>query len=176
MIKESKPKTCKECKQKFIPLRPLQTACSYQCAILLAKVKEKKKTEKETRAKKLDLRTKSEWMKIAQGVFNKYIRTRDERQPCISCGNEIKGNNSNASHFYSSGGHSNLRFNEDNVHKSCIQCNMYLSGNLYEYSLRLPERIGEKKFEELKKLAMIEKKWELSEIKEIIEKYKNKTK
>jgi hypothetical protein len=174
MTKESKPKTCKECKQKFIPLRPLQTACSYQCAILLAKVKEKKKSEKETRAKKLDLRTKSEWMKIAQGVFNKYIRTRDERQPCISCGNP-KPKKINAGHYRSVGGNPELRFNELNVHLQCEYCNTYLSGNLIEYRKGLIQRIGVEQVEWLegKHEPM---KYSVDEIKEIIEKYKNKNK
>ena len=73
-------------------------------------------------------------------IFNKYIRLRDKDKPCISCGKEIK--NGHASHYYSVGNYPNLRFNEHNVHLSCVECNVFKHGNLLEYEERLSNRIG----------------------------------
>jgi hypothetical protein len=91
---------------------------------------EKDKVWKKTKAKaKLDLMTLSDYLKLTQQVFNKWINLRDKGLPCISCDKPITGR-VNASHFWNANNHYNVRFNEDNVHSSCITCNPFLSGNL----------------------------------------------
>jgi hypothetical protein len=47
------------------------------------------------------------------------------------------------------GSHPALRFNEFNCSLSCSQCNTHLHGNLLEYSLRLPDRIGQENYDKL---------------------------
>jgi hypothetical protein len=47
-----KSKVCKSCKEKFDPIRPLQSTCSPLCAIELGRVKLKIKEEKEWRIRK----------------------------------------------------------------------------------------------------------------------------
>ena len=115
-----------------------------------------------------------DYLKIAQQVFNAYIRKRDEGLPCISCGNEPK--KANAGHYFSQGGHSNVRFDEDNVHLQCEHCNSYLSGNLLNYQIGIEKRIGCERLLELHARAHIVKKWTIDECKEIIETYKSKLK
>ena len=121
-----------------------------------------------------DLKTTSDYLKIAQQVFNKYIRKRDNGLNCISCDKPCK--KENAGHYYSQGGHSNVRFNEDNVHLQCEHCNTYLSGNLLNYQLNIKERIGAQKLMELQAIAHEVKKWTKDELKEIIATYKQKLK
>lgn len=88
--------------------------------------------------------------RIAITRFNKWIRKRDEGEPCISCGSS---NTSEASHFYSAGHYNHMRFLEDNVHLSCRRCNYFLSGNLLEYRKRLEPKIGVERLVALDMLA-----------------------
>lgn len=113
-------------------------------------------------------------LKIAQQVFNQYVRKRDEKLPCISCGKTGDGVY-HASHYRSVGSHPELRFNEKNVNKSCNKCNVFLSGNLIEYRIGLCKKIGE---EEVRKLeGPTEKvKYDVDDIMRIIGEYKTKIK
>jgi len=135
--------------------------------------KQKQWKAKKTRLKK-ELMSLQDWLKLAQMTFNKYIRHRDKGMSCISCGNEPK--KANAGHFYSQGGHSNVRFNEDNVHLQCEHCNSYLSGNLLNYRIGIEKRIGTARLIVLEVIAHETKKWTIQELNEIIETYKRKLK
>jgi hypothetical protein len=170
-----KNKKCRYCKDEYTPFNSLQKCCTnYEC-IKKAVVEAELKTwnKKKTKLKK-DLMTASDWLKIAQQTFNKFIRERDKGQMCISCGQHINGVK-HASHYYSAGGHSNVRFNENNVHVSCYKCNVQLSGNLLNYQIAIRDKIGGEELMKLHELAHIEKKWSIDELKEIIKIYKEKT-
>ena len=176
-----KDKKCKECLIIFTPQRPLQSVCSPKCAIahnkMLEAKKEKKEWSKEKAVLKDKITSKAEWLNIAQKVFNTYIRIRDKALPCISCGTNKQDIQYHAGHFYSCGSHSNLRFDEDNVHKQCGNyCNKNLHGNLIAYSEQLPLRIGIERFEALKSRRGQVVHYSIPEIKELIETYKIKTK
>jgi len=166
---------CKHCKEKFEPIKFLQKYClKDECLrVFVADVKEK--TWKKTKAKaKLDLMTLSDYLKLTQQIFNKYIRLRDKHELCISCQKPPK--KQNAGHYFSSGGHSNVRFDEDNVHLQCEHCNTFLSGNLLNYQIEIEKRIGAKKLIELQAKAQVVKKWSIDELKEIMVIYKKKIK
>jgi len=107
-------------------------------------------------------------------VFNKFIRLRDQGKECISCGQPPK--KSNAGHYFSQGGHSNVRFDEDNVHLQCEHCNSFLSGNLLNYQIGIEERIGGERLIELHSRAHEVKKWTAEELKEITDTYRKKIK
>tara|TARA_R100000541_G_scaffold20190_1_gene30034 strand:+ start:4658 stop:5185 length:528 start_codon:yes stop_codon:yes gene_type:complete len=171
-----KQKICKICKVKFEPLRPLQMVCSYKCGIEYTKKQESKKWQKEKKVLKEKLLTKKDYLNILQKVFNTYIRTRDKGKPCISCDKKLTKENTNAGHFYSVGAYPNLRFNENNVHNQCIECNLHKHGNVLEYSLRLPNRIGVKEYNSLQESRNIPLKIDITELKELILYYKEKTK
>ena len=143
-----KLKLCKICLNEFEPSKPLQVTCSYSCALDYARGKMAKKVKAENKVKKERMKTKSQHLKELQTIFNKFIRLRDIGLPCVSCGDRINGT-PHASHFLSVGSHPALRFNENNVHSSCEQCNTHLHGNLVEYSLRLPDRIGQQNYDKL---------------------------
>ena len=108
-------------------------------------------------------------------MFNSYINKRDAGKPCISCGKQITGR-VNASHYYNANNHWNVRFDERNVHSSCITCNQYLSGNLIEYRFRLIDKIGTILVDELDAEARKTRKYTIEELKEIIAIYKEKIK
>jgi hypothetical protein len=170
-------KKCRNCGQYFRPEKPLQHYClKAECVEEWVRVARQKQWKQRKAKLKEELKTVQDWTKEAQKVFNEYINLRDKGLPCVSCGVSLEGKKVNASHFYSAGGHFNVRFNEDNVHSSCIKCNMYLSGNLVEYGRRLPERIGKERFEALKQMANETANYSVEELKEIIYLYKQKIK
>lgn len=165
---------CKNCRQKFEPIRFNMKYCTeIECLqAFTAEIKAKTWTEKKKKWT-TELKTTSDWLKDAQKVFNTYIRTRDEGKPCISCNQLPKKRN--AGHFYSQGGHSNVRFDEDNCHLQCEHCNTFLSGNLLNYQIGIEQRIGAAKLIELQGRAHLEKRWYVDELKELIKIYKKKT-
>lgn len=166
---------CRNCKEKFEPIRFNMKYCLKDECVRVWVECEKAKTWKKTKAKaKQDLMTLSDYLKLTQQVFNKYIRLRDKNQLCISCQKPPK--KQNAGHYFSSGGHSNVRFDEDNVHLQCEHCNTYLSGNLLMYNHNLLYKIGSDKFIALHEKANITKRWSIEELKEIIKTYKQKIK
>jgi hypothetical protein len=164
---------CKNCKDKFEPIRFNHKYCLKDECIkaFVEEVKVKQWKVTKTRMKN-DLKTLQDWLKEAQTVFNKYIRLRDEGLWCISC--NLPPKKKNAGHYFSSGGHSNVRFDEDNVHLQCEACNTFLSGNLLQYQIGIQKKIGAQKLLELQERAHVTKKWTIDELKEIIQTYKKK--
>ena len=118
--------------------------------------------------------TVQDYVKIAQQVFNKYIRERDKGLKCISCGK--KPLKENAGHFFNANNHWNVRFDEYNVHLQCEHCNTFLSGNLINYRDNLIKKIGIEQYKELEERSNITRKFTVEELKEIINFYKNKLK
>jgi len=171
-MKLIKQKKCKECGNDYTPFKTTQVVCSPKCASILAEKKvwkEKKKIMIE------NTRTRTEWLAIAQSVFNKYIRLRDKDKGCISCGKQLTGI-FDAGHFFSVGGYPNLRFNENNVHGQCKHCNLHLHGNLVEFDYRLYDRIGKIEYSKLFNARGDSLKLTLIEIQELIKEYKLKIK
>jgi hypothetical protein len=166
---------CKNCKEKFEPVRFNAKYCmNEECVrVWVETEKQKQWKAKKTRLKK-ELMSLQDWLKLAQMTFNKYIRHRDNGLNCISCDKPAK--KANAGHYFSQGGHSNVRFNEDNVHLQCEHCNSFLSGNLLNYQIGIEKRIGGERLLELHARAHVVKKWTIDECKEIIETYKRKLK
>ncbi len=170
-MKKIKDKKCKECGAIYTPFNSIQQVCSPKCASILAEKKVWKKKKAELICKS---RTRTEWLNMLQVIYNKWIRLRDEKLNCISCGKKVI--NGHASHLFSVGNYPNLRFNEDNTHLSCIECNLHLHGNIAEYTLRLPARIGQERFNKLIEEKDKPLKLSLDEIKELIKIYKSKIK
>lgn len=136
----ARAKTCPSCHNKFDPERPLQVACSVQCAITHAFTIKAKRERKEHKERKQAAKTRSQWLKECQAVFNRWVRLRDADRPCISCGTtEAKWD---AGHYRSVGSNPALRFEPLNNHKQCAQCNQHKSGNAIEYRIGLVARIG----------------------------------
>ena len=177
-MKQLKQKKCRVCETLFNPFRSTQVVCNYHCAQLYADELNKKKELKDWKIKKAkmkeDLMSLSDWLKIAQTHFNTYIRQRDKDQLCISC--QKPPLKKNAGHFFNANNHYSVRFDERNVHLQCEHCNTFLSGNLIPYRENLIMKIGIEEFEDLSKIANETRKFNIQEVKELINIYKNKIK
>ena len=166
---------CKNCKNKFEQVRFNQKFCLEPECVRVWVESEKAKQWKKTKQKaKLDLMTLSDYLKLAQQVFNKFIRLRDKGSVCISC--QKKPLKENAGHFFNANNHYNVRFDERNVNLQCEHCNTYLSGSLIEYRKNLIKKIGIEEYENLESIAYKTRKFTKEELKEIINKYKLKCK
>ena len=148
MMPAAKPKTCKTCRTKFVPVRPLQVVCGFTCAMAHADKAKARATATEAlkaarahREAKEKAKTARDYLPLAQAAFNKYIRLRDAGRPCISCG--VTYGKWNAGHYRSVGSNPALRFEPLNNHKQCVQCNQSKSGNAIEYRIGLIARIGQ---------------------------------
>lgn len=181
-----KAKTCKQCKVKFTTLNPLQQVCGLSCAVTYTlALKEKNnlsqalKSRKETKAKLEKLKTRSDYIKQAQIVFNTFIRNRDGNSSCISCGVEfgasVVGGAFDCGHYLSRGAKPHHRFNEHNAHAQCKKCNRYLSGNVANYRIGIIKKIGLHAVEKLEE-DNEPKHWTIDDLKAIRDKYKKLTK
>tara|TARA_R110000787_G_scaffold38685_1_gene97245 strand:+ start:126 stop:674 length:549 start_codon:yes stop_codon:yes gene_type:complete len=137
----ARQKKCKACKESFKPFSSTASACSVNCAITLAKVQTSKAIAKDFKQRRQAAKTLGQLHKEAQPVFNRYIRLRDQGQPCISCQRHHTGQ-IHAGHYRSVGAAAELRYNETNVHAQCAPCNNHLSGNAIDYRINLIKKIG----------------------------------
>lgn len=153
-----KEKKCKnpECGERFVPFNSLQKVCGkVECALAVGrkelqrrKKREQKEYRAETRGRKEKLKSRTDWLREAQAVFNKWIRLRDAALPCISCGRHHQGQY-HAGHYRTTKAAPHLRFDERQVHKQCQPCNEHLSGNIGEYRIGLIKKIGIKAVEDI---------------------------
>ena len=167
---------CKHCKQKFESVKFNQKYClEPECVkvwVSQAKDQNWKKTKKKMQQ---DIETVQELMKAAQIVFNKFIRIRDKDKPCISCGSKLE-NKFDAGHYFSSGGHKAVTFDEDNVHGQCVACNQWKHGNLIQYQIGIEQRIGGERLIALHEKAHQSVKYTRDELRDLITTYKQKIK
>ena len=170
---------CKQCGEVFQKKQPLQFVCSPICSIEYAKKQRKKadkiEWQKRKKAIKEKLKTKQNYENELQVVFNTFIRWRDQNQNCISCDKPTKGK-CDAGHYFPVGSYKNLRFNESNVHKQCVHCNQHKHGNLNEYTINLPIRIGQERFDALLKERLVNRHYSIPELIELKVVYKSKIK
>ena len=180
--KQPRPKTCinEECRASFVPQRLGQKVCSPACGLATKDVNADKARKaladvghKELRAAKERVKPKGQYMREAQAAFNAWVRERDAKLPCISCGRSHSGQY-HAGHYLSVGANPELRFEPLNVHKQCAPCNNHLSGNLVNYRISLPQRIG------AENVAWLEgphepKRYTIEDLKAITAEYRAKT-
>lgn len=161
---------CKVCSAWFIPAYANIRWCCPEHGTIYAlelRAKEKVKAEakrikaqheaeresrKRRHAKRIELKTKSQWRKEAQAAFNKYVRLRDEGLPCISCGRlpeQKYGGSMDCGHYRSRGAAAHLAFNLHNTAGQCVFCNRNQSGAQKAFEQGLIERIGAEKVEAL---------------------------
>lgn len=175
-----KAKICKICKGTFEPRVSLQAVCSPKCAQAHAEQKrvkldaQKAKQERQERRQALDkLKPRGWYVAQAQTAFNRWIRFRDDKLPCISCG-EFR-NGWDAGHYLARSIRPELRFNEDNCHKQCKFCNNYNKGRASaQYRPRLIERIGPERVEALE-APHPPVRWTIEELKAIRAEYAGRT-
>lgn len=148
---------CAICRSDFTKRSMTHKTCSPDCAEQYGREKARqlaeKQKRKEAKAERISIRerrealkTKRDYIKEAQIVFNSYIRERDKDQLCICCdkplGSGDLGGRFDAGHYRSVGSAPHLRFDERNVHGQRKVCNRYGSGRAVDYRLGLIKRIG----------------------------------
>lgn len=135
----------------------------------------KKSPAKKTKDRKSSAKSisRSDLLKRAQVLFNRFIRNRDKDLPCISCGDT--NGVMEAGHYMSVGSLANLRFDENNCHKQCKICNSFKAGNIAEYRPRLIDKIGEEEVERLE-TSRYTKKFTNKELLEITRTYMDQEK
>jgi len=169
---------CLHCKLKFIPRSDTHTVCSIECSRHFAakkieeiKRKQQKEWNKEKKVRKEKLKSRTDHLNELQVIFNKYVRLRDKDKPCISCNRPLKGKY-DCGHFFSVGAYPALRFHLSNNHGQCVHCNRDRHGNIPEYTINLPNRIGQEAYNELLASRNNELKLTLPEILELKNHYK----
>jgi hypothetical protein len=180
-------KSCRVCKTRFEATRPFQPTCSYECSVSYAekvvakkRAKEAKEDRKQTKVRKEKLKTRSDYIKEAQIEFNKYIRLRDQFQPCICCARPLgegagTGGAFDCGHYRSVGSAPHLRFDPRNAHAQRKQCNRYGAGRAVDYRLGLIERIGAQAVGELE-ADQAPKHYTIEDLKAIKATYRQKAK
>jgi hypothetical protein len=178
---------CRQCREPFQKRSQLHTICSQLCLILAAEIKEAKAARKRAteqakaekadrvslRARKLAIKPRKWWLKRAEAAFNEWVRTRDAERPCVSCGRHKA--TYDAGHYMTVGSCPELRFDEANVHKQCVQCNRDLHGNSIRYRARLLRLIGPAGVDRLEG-PNAAKKYTIADLQAIHDTYKAKTK
>lgn len=174
---------CKHCKNELPKVKecnPVEKAgfCSIdhmaKHGIEKAAKAKQDKAKKEHKAAKERLKTRGDYAKDTQAVFNKFIRLRDRLLPCISCDRHHKGQY-HAGHYRTVGGNPELRYEELNCHKQCSVCNNHKSGNIVEYRINLTKRIGNDNLDWLEGPHK-PKKYTIEELKAIKARYSQKCK
>lgn len=187
-VRTFKPKTCAKgkggCGERFTPQREMQAACGLSCAQNMAELKNAKVAKKaatddkrQTKAKLEAMKTLPELLAEAQPEFNRFIRLRDARKPCICCGQPLGdqrfGGAYDAGHYRSVGSAPHLRFDERNVHAQRKVCNNHKAGNHVAYRAGLIERIGLAAVEALE-ADQAPKRYTRDEVREIRDNYRAK--
>src|ERR1044072_171480 len=111
-------------------------------------------------------------LELARQAFNAYIRERDHKLGCITCGAPVD----DAGHYKPAGSYSAVRYDEQNVNVQCEYCNRHKHGNLIVYKDRLIERWGKSEYERIERDCRRSKKWDRDELQFIIDHYRQKLK
>ena len=91
---------------------------------------------------------------------------------CYTCDTIIPLDKAQVSHFISRTHHS-LRWEPRNVRLCCARCNIWLNGNLTEFTLRLIDECGRAEVEWLRQEGRKIRKWTPQELQALITQYGN---
>jgi hypothetical protein len=157
---------CKYCKEYFnretMVKYPSGRFCTKDHATEWAienQVKGAKKIQKlerkETRQKKKELMTRSQWYSKLQKLVNQYItKVRDVGKPCCTCGTTNPDIKYDAGHCFTVGGRPDTRFDLSNIHIQCSQnCNVYGSGMVAEHKQFIIHNLGRSELDRLERIG-----------------------
>lgn len=186
------PSRCKHCREKFTAeerarAMRLHSACEAGFAEgFAAKLQKEREREARARAKaerasdralREERKSIPDLIRDADEAFADFIRLRDRLagHPCISSGRALdwSGNKVDAGHYRSRGAASHLRYDEDNCHAQTKQDNLWKSGNVVEYRIRLIARIGLARVEAIESSNAVHK-WTREELRSIAAHYRAK--
>ena len=129
----NKTKTCKICKNKFIPKNvSTEPVCqNYECKVSYAlKIVDKNKLEKDKEAKRLKREEKQKqrdaltnWKNELQDEINLIARLIDKDLPCLAKGKYA--NQMHGGHIFSRGSNPTIRYCLHNIHRQSAQSNHF---------------------------------------------------
>ena len=158
---------CMKCYPKFLQEDERGKVIMYKA---ISKIQKPRKDLEKVQSEDKERTALKEAHSTTKTAVHAYIRNRDEGKPCISCGNDWKPN-FQAGHFYAAGSYETLKYHLHNISGQCEQCNLRKEGDFAGYSLNLPDRIGIDNYNELVRLAGIDKQrskvWNLENLKEV---------
>ena len=129
--------------------------------------RERRKKDRKLRSKKYQTSDHKNWKKRCWKLMSEYVRRKDAdwrgMVSCFTCYTSVSWKDANASHFI----HGTLDLDERNLKAACIKCNLYLSGNLANYALRLVKEYGLEWVEQLRADAAQHQGYGIDELKRI---------
>lgn len=179
-----KPAKCPHCRQRLEKLgdkiHPECVAPWYEANRDALREKAVRAEKRQDRAAREAIKRLPDLKREAQTAFNAWVRLRDARRPCISCGTpppDLSGLHAgrDAGHYRSVGSAPQLRYHPDNVHGQCVACNQWGAGKAVEYRIGLIARIGLARVEALE-CTNEPRKWTHDELRAIRDQYKAKAK
>ena len=179
---QTKNRKCSYCKKKV----PAETAirgglrafCSMEHLMAFTKSEAgqkvvRKAVRQDTKEQLERMKSRSQWLTEAQRAFNAWIRWRDRKDACISCGekpSERVGGAFDAGHYIDvgdAGRGSYRRFDTNNVHAQCKKCNRFSNSGVKDvYRKQLIAKIGLEKVEELESVRE-QKRFNVEKLKRI---------
>lgn len=164
-----KRKTPLKAKSGFKPRAPFKTTSGQ-----LPRTGEKKPTEGKEKPKSAKKSTRSSITTHLDIVFSLYIRLRDAmtggRVRCISCGRVFPFEQIQCGHYFTRHNMS-VRWDDENCHAQCVECNCHKSGNLDGYTPNLVKKIGQEAYDALCVRAREARKWSGEELREMTRHY-----
>jgi hypothetical protein len=150
VISAHSERPCRVCSVPFMPGNSMQVVCSIRCArrVPVLARKAAKDERKATRARLEQMKTPSQWSKLAQAAFNKWVRLRDigAGYGCIDCGRPFEpnrpGGSVDAGHYLSRGSAPHLKFDERNVFAQRKNCNRPGGATRADFRAGVIARIG----------------------------------
>ena len=125
-------------------------------------------TRKPSKPKKIKHISLKSLRKKAWGLHSELVR-RLARGKCFTCNDQRDWKEQNAGHFI----HKDcLDFDDIAIQCQCVGCNKWKSGNLGEFAIRLIKKYGIDIVESIKEKANKNHKFNITELEEIITKYK----
>ncbi len=166
------------CRALFAPRSMTHKYCSTDCAVEYAVAERERHLKSERRAGLEKLKTRRDYMKLAQAAFNAWVRERDKDKPCICCGRKfendmLRGHSWDCGHYRSVGSAPHMRFVENNAHRQLVVCNRNGAGRAVDYRIGLIARIGLAAVESIE-CDQTPRKWSIDELKDIAAHYREK--
>jgi hypothetical protein len=107
----------------------------------------------------------------ADKVFSQYVRIRDSGRDgfahCITCDKRAHWKELQNGHFVSRACNL-LRYDDENCNAQCSGCNLFKSGDLYQYAIKLDMKYGDGTAEKLHAQRRVSHKLTIGELEQII--------
>jgi hypothetical protein len=159
-------KLCKELKVREVNGIAISKFCSSCKKVKELEKKAKHKLTKTCQKKEFKKLHRKAWKKISE-----YVRKQEANEfgmtPCYTCGGRFHYAALHCGHYL----HNKLDFDLRNLKPQCPQCNLYLSGNLAVYGLRLAKENSVEWLEQLH-LDANTTTYTIEDLERIIEQYK----